>query len=386
MEERYHQLEPRPGIIELAFGEPDLSLLPDTVVERCCRRAVAEHGRRMLPYGANEGPIHLRRMVRDLVTRLEGREPDLDALVLTGGNSHAFSHVLNRFIEPGDVVFVEQPTYSLALLTLRDHGVAIEPVAIDEDGLDIAALEEAVRAARQAGRRPRLLYAIPTFHNPAGVCLSGERRRRLVDLAAAEELLIVEDDAYRELWYDEEAPPSLWSLAPDGVVLRLGTFSKTIAPGLRTGWMNASAAQADRYADSGLLESGGHVSTFAVFITAQFLADGLYPDHVALLRRVYRERRDALAAELARELPAGCSFVTPHGGFFIRVTLPEGVRASELLPVAEAGGVSFQPGTRNQLAGGEHALRLGFTFYRPPQLAEGVARLAAAIDEVAARR
>jgi 2-aminoadipate transaminase len=249
----------------------------------------------------------------------------------------------------------------------------------------VEALEESVRAARLEGRRPRLLYTMPTYHNPAGACLAPERRRRLVEFAAAEDLLIVEDDAYRELWYDGSAPPSLWDIASPGVVLRLGTFSKTIAPGLRTGWLTATPQQADRYVDCGLLESGGHVSTFAVFVAAQFLADGLYQDHVALLRRVYRERRDALAAALARELPPGCGFVPPRGGFFVRVTLPDGVRAPDLLPVAEAHGVSFQAGTRCQLSGGGDALRLGFTFYRPEELAAGAARLAAAIDEVRVR-
>jgi DNA-binding transcriptional MocR family regulator len=384
--DRIQQQQPRPGIIELGFGEPDLTLLPTPVIEQCCRDAVARHGHSMLAYGLNEGPPHLRRLIAERVTRREGRCVDLETLIVTGGNSHGFAHILDRFVDHDDVVFVEQPTYSLGLWIVRDRGASIEPIDIDQDGLIVGLLEERLRAVRRDGRRPRLLYTVPTFHNPAGVSLADERRRRLVELAAAEDLLIVEDDAYRDLWYDEPAPPSLWSLAPEGTVLRLGSFSKVIAPGLRTGWLTAAPAQVERYATCGLMESGGHVSWFSTFVTAQFLAEDLFDDHVAMLRSVYAERRDALCEALQRELPAGCRFVRPAGGFFIRLLLPPGMSATRLLPIAESHGVAFVPGTRNRLAGGDDSLRLGFTLYKPAELREGAARLAAAVEEAAASR
>lgn len=379
MIERVQQQQPRPGVIELGFGEPDLSLLPLAVIERCCRDAIARNGRPMLAYGLNEGPGELRRRVAELITAREGRAPEPESLIITGGNSHGFAHILDRFVEHDDVVLVEEPTYSLGLWVAADRGVPIEPVPIDADGLIVDELEERLRALRRAGRRPRLLYTVPTFHNPAGVSLAADRRRRLVELAAAEDLLIVEDDAYRELWYDEPAPPSLWSLAAEGTVLRLGSFSKVIAPGLRTGWLTASRAQAERYATCGLLESGGHVSWFSTFVTAQFLAEGLYDEHIALLRSVYSRRRDALCDALARELPPDWRFTRPAGGFFVRVVAPEGVSATRLLETAEEHGVGFVPGTRNQLRGGDDTFRLGFTLYEPEKLREGIARLTAAI-------
>lgn len=373
-------------MIELGFGEPDLSLLPVDLVEGCCRDALRTHDEAMLAYGANEGPAHLRRLICDLVRRREGRTPDPDTVVVTGGISHGLAHVLERFVERDDVVFVEQPTYSLGLWIIGDRGVRIEPLPMDDDGLVVSALEDRLTGLRRLGRRPRLLYTVPTFHNPAAVSLAAERRHRLVELAAAEDLLIVEDDAYRELWYDRPSPPSLWSLAPEGIVLRLGSFSKVIAPGLRTGWLNASREQAERYVTCGLLESGGHVSWFSTFVTAQFLAAGLYDDHLAMVRRVYAQRRDALAAALARALPPDFRFTVPAGGFFIRVAVPDGMSATRLLSSAERRGVSFLPGTRNQLHGGDDSFRLGFTFYEPDRLREGVARLAAAIDEETAAR
>jgi len=372
----------RPGIIELAFGEPDGTLLSGAAIRRGCDQALADHGREMLAYGTNEGPGHLRTLLCDLVERLDHRRPPLEAVVATGGNSQALDLVLSRFTSPGDLVFVEEPTYSLGLLILRDHGVKTIPVPMDDDGLVVDELARELRKARAAGHRPRLLYTVPTFHNPTGSCLSERRRRQLVELAVDGQLLIVEDDAYRELWYDSPPPPSLWALAPPGAVLRLGSFSKTLAPGLRTGWLTASPAQARHYAEAGILESGGHVSNFCAFVVTEMLAAGGYDDHVRSLRREYGRRRDALAEALRSNLPQGCRFSVPAGGFFVRVTLPAGVGATALLPAAERHGVSFLPGTANQVAGGDDALRLAFCYYPPDVLAEGATRLGTAVDEL----
>ncbi len=225
----------------------------------------------------------------------------------------------------------------------------------------------------------RLLYTIPTFHNPTGVSLSAGRRRRLVSVAAAYGLLVVEDDVYRELWYDGPAPPSLWSLAAPGTVLRLGSFAKTLAPGLRVGWLNAAPDQIERVAASGLNDSGGCPSQFAAAVVDRFLASGRYDSHVAELRAAYQVRRDALAGALAALLPRGCGFSVPAGGFFIWVSLPEGLRAGELLPAAEAAGVSFVPAARSHLDGYDGGLRLAFTLYGTERLAEAAARLSETI-------
>jgi 2-aminoadipate transaminase len=373
---------PRGGIIELIFGEPDAALLPAAAIGRACAATLADGHTAALPYGANAGPPELRRLIAARVAASEGRDVPANEIAITGGNSLAFDQVLTRFTTPGDTVLVELPTYILALDILRDHPVELEAVPVDDNGLDVDALERTLAALAASGRRARLLYTIPTFQNPTGTCLSAARRRQLVDVAAAHDLLIVEDDVYRELAYDAPAPPSLWSIAPAGVVLRLGSFAKTIAPGLRVGWLNGSAEHIDHFVAAGFVESGGCPSQFSAAVVAGYLESGSYPAHVEELRDTYRARRDALAAALAEHLPPGCHFALPGGGFFIWVTLPEGVTANALLPAAERHGVSFVPAARAMLDGGDGGLRLAFSFYEPAALAEGARRLGAALRAI----
>jgi DNA-binding transcriptional MocR family regulator len=223
---------------------------------------------------------------------------------------------------------------------------------------------------------------VPTFHNPTSTSLAAERRNALAELAAAEGLLIVEDDVYRELSYDGPAPPSLWSLAPAGAVVRLGSFAKSLAPGLRLGWLTAGAATTGRIIDSGLLDSGGGINHFTALIVTQFCASGRYDQQIARLRAAYRTRRDALLAGLSTYLPPGCEWTTPGGGFFVWVRLPEGLDTAELLPRAEAAGVAYIPGARFDTAGGSaNALRLAFSLYEPEELLDAAARLGDVISE-----
>jgi DNA-binding transcriptional MocR family regulator len=370
----------RPGVIELAFGEPDPALFPAAALADACRDALAGGGAEALPYGANAGPPALRRLLADRLTRLEGHATGSDETIVSGGNSLALDQLLTLFCEPGDVVLVERPTYSLALGILRDHPVTVEALPFDGKGLDVEALERRLVEARTTGARVRLLYTVPTFHNPTGVSLASARRRRLVEVAAAHGLLVVEDDVYRELWYEEPAPPSLWSLAPRGTVLRLGSLAKTVAPGLRVGWVNGAAEHVERIAGGGVHESGGCTSQFAAVVAERYLAGGSYDAHVAGLRAAYRARRDALLAALSAHLPAGCRTVAPAGGFFVWVRLPDGARASALLPAAEAAGVSYVPAARSHLDGFDGGLRLAFTLYGPDDLAAAAQRLGAALD------
>jgi len=370
----------RPGVIELAYGEPDPRLFPAAGLRDAMAAVLADGGAEALPYGANHGPAALRELIAARLCAAEPRRPTVDETLVTGGSSQGFDLVLTLFCEPGDIVLVERPTYSLALGVLRDHPVTLEWLPFDDAGLDVGALERRLIEGRTKGNAPRALYTVPTFHNPTGVSLADERRRRLVEIAAAYGLLIIEDDVYRELWYDEPAAPSLWSIAAPGTVLRLGSFAKTLAPGLRTGWLNAAPEQIERVAACGLNDSGGCPSQFAAVAVARFVESGAYEPHVAELRAAYASRRDALAAALAEQLPPGCSFTLPDGGFFIWVVLPEGLSASRLLPAAEAAGVSFVPAARSHLDGFDGGLRLAFTLYDEPTLSEAARRLGAAIE------
>ena len=305
---------------------------------------------------------------------------------MSGGNSQALDQVITLLTAPGDAVLVESPTYNLALGVLRDHPVEVVGVPLDDEGLDVDALARTLSRLRSAGARTRLLYTIPTYHNPAGVCLAPERRRRLLEIARQWDLIVVEDDVYRELAYDAPAPPALWCADPEAPVVRLGSFSKSLAPGLRVGWINARRDIIARLSGSGVLDSGGCPSQFTATLVAELLRGSFYETHITELRRAYASRRDALAAALLDQLPAGCRFVVPAGGFFIWLTLPDGVLATEMLPLAEEHGVAFAPGARFCSDGDDSSLRLAFSLYGEATLAEGARRLGEALRAAQARR
>jgi len=376
----------REGFVEFAFGEPDPALLPVGLVHEAAERALLGAGPAALAYGSSEGPEALRAAIAARTAARECLPLAAGDVLVSGGNSQALGQAMTMLTEPGDVVFVECPTYNLALGIIADHPVDIVGVPMDGEGLDVAALEAAVRASNASGRRARLLYTIPTFHNPAGVSLSRPRRRRLLELACREDLIVVEDDVYRELAFEGEAPPALRAMDPAAPVVRLGSFSKSLAPGLRLGWVDAPPALRKRLASFGVLESGGCVSQFSAHVVAALLDAGAFGAHVAALRLAYASRRDALSGALREHLPAGCSVTAPDGGFFLWLTLPSGLTASELLPVAERHRVAFAAGRRFCTDGDDHSLRLAFSLYDEPSLAEGARRLATAIAEATAGR
>ena len=373
----------REGVVEFAFGEPDPALLPVGLVREAAARALGAGGAAALAYGSNPGPEALRAAIAARTAAREGLALAADDVVVSGGNSQALDQALTMLTEPGDVVFVECPTYNLALGIIADHPVDVVGVPLDGEGLDIDALAAAIDDVRASGRRPRLLYTIPTFHNPAGVSLSAPRRRQLLELARRDDLIVVEDDVYRELVYAGKAPPALRALDPEAPVVRLGSFSKSLAPGLRLGWFDAPAALRERLAGAGMVESGGCVSQFSAHVVAALLEAGAYGAHVAALRLAYASRRDALTGALEDSLPAGCGLTVPAGGFFLWLTLPPGSLASDLLPVAERHGVAFAPGRGFCADGDDRSLRLAFSLYDEASLAEGGRRLAAAIAEAA---
>ena len=381
------QIYLRPGIIDLAWGHPAQELLPVAAMQRATTAALARHGADALTYGHPAGPGALIAWLAERIGQQEGRTPRPEEMLITGGSSHGLDQLLTLCAAPGDVVLVESPTYHLAVRVLRDHPVELIPVPADEEGLQVEVLKQRLVALRRAGKPARLLYTIPAFHNPTGISYSLARRQALVEVATEAGLLLIEDDVYRELAYDAPALPSLWSMAPAGVVARLGSFSKTLAPGVRVGWLTGGSEQVLRLAEGGLLDSGGGINHFSALAVAELCASGDYDEGITRFRTVYRERRNALLAGLAEYLPPGCHWYTPGGGFFTWVILPPELAALDVLPHAEAAGVSFLPGRKFHLDAevdrrGENALRLAFSFYPPDQLTEGVRRLGAVIREM----
>lgn len=371
----------RPGVIELAVGHPDPALLPLDALREAAADTFAQYGTEPLNYGLGAGPGPLLDWLRARFAACEGRAIPIDQIMLTGGNSHALDQLLTLHTRPGDVALVESPVYHLALGILRDHGLECMPVAFAADDTEASAMADALATLHKAGKHATVFYCVPTFNNPTGQSWPVARRAAVVEMAAREGCLILEDDVYRELAYEAAAPASLWSIAPPGVVARMGSFSKTLAAGLRVGWLTASPALVARQLAGGLLSSGGGVNQFATLVTMAFCLGGGYDAQLAVFKQAYQARRDALLAALAEFCP-GCQAQTPQGGFFVWLRLPAGVDGVGVAQRALAAGVSCVPGPAFDAGNGVAVagyVRLCFALYPPETLREGARRLARAI-------
>jgi DNA-binding transcriptional MocR family regulator len=381
---RLTQYEPKPGVIDLAWGHPDPGLLPVQELREASHRAMERHGSDILEYGSTAGSPPLIDFICARLAETDARAPSPDQVVVTSGASQGLDLVATLLLTAGDTILLDVPTYHLGISILSDHPVRLQAVESDDDGIVLDDLTRVVAQLRREGERPRLLYTIATHHNPTGRNMPVERRRALVALAAQEGLLVAEDDTYRELSYDGPPPPSLWALDDAGVVVRIGSFAKAVAPGLRVGYVTATPEIANRMATGGLLDSGGGMNHFAATVLAEYAESGDYARQIERFRAAYRAQRDRLLEGLASHLPDTASWSRPGGGYFVWVRLPPGLTADELLPVAAARGVAFLPGHRFFLddTGAPGALRLAFSMHPPEILAAAAARLGEAIGDV----
>jgi len=366
------QLNIPEGMIDFGVGQPSFSLLPLAALRQAADHRLSQGDPSLLQYGAEQGDGYFRATLAQFLTARYSLPVEPEHLLITSGASQALDLICTRFTQPGDTIFVEEPTYFLALLIFRDYRLNIVGIPMDENGLVIEALEE-----KLTQYRPVLLYTIPAFHNPSGATLAAERRERLLHLSREHDFLIVADEVYQMLDYSVTPPPPLAAHILTDRVISLGSFSKITAPGLRLGWVQAAPVQLDRLIHAGLLESGGGLNPFTSGVAQSLIELGLQDACLAHLKTVYRERSAALSAALRQHLPGSVSFAEPGGGFFIWVRLPESRNAQELLTEARRRDVSFQPGPKFSSSGGlANYLRLSFAFYETEQLLEGVARLA----------
>ena len=376
------QFRGRPETVDLAWGHPDPATLPVADWAEACTSALHRYGGSALTYGHANGPGPLIEWLVHRLGQTDGRAPDAARIFVTAGASHALDLVASLLCRPGDTVLVDAPTYHLAFRVLADHGVTLVPTPADQDGIDPAATRDLVARLRREGRRVPLLYLVPTFDNPTGRCLAEARRAELVAVAEQTGLVLVEDDTYRELAYDGAAPPSLYSTAGDGSVIRLGSFAKTVAPGLRLGWLTAAPPLIAALARRGYIDSGGGVNHANALSMAEFARLGSYERHLEQVRTRYRDQRDALVAAVRQHLPE-VDFDVPAGGWFLWLRLPAPVAATELLPYAETNGVSYLPGTHFFVTDtGDAYLRLSFSLFSPELLEEGARRLARALAQL----
>jgi len=359
------------GVIDLGVGHPGPELLPLDELHQAALHRFSRGDPSFLQYGAEPGDGYFRTELARFLSRHDPFELEPDSLFITNGVSQALDLICTVFTQPGQVVFVEEPTYFLSLGIFRDH--RLEPVAIptDQEGLNIEALEAALKRYR-----PALLYTIPSFQNPTATTLSPARRKRLVELSQEHDFLIVADEVYQLLHYGPPPPPSLGRFASSGSVLSLGSFSKILAPGLRLGWIQAAPARLQALTQSGLVASGGGLNPFTSALVRSALELGLQEAHLNRLRETYRSRLEAVlgALSLHRLKPR----YTPEGGYFVWLELDRALNTQVLLEQALKAGVRFQPGPKFSSRGGfTHALRLCFAYYDVPDLIEGVQRLAA---------
>ena len=354
--------------ISLARGIPSPDCLPAEELADCARVALERDSDTILSYGSPSGYEPL----RDWIADRHGVERD--RVLVTNGSLQGFVFLAAR-LAPGKHVLVEQPTYDRPLKILAELGADVEPLAMDDEGLDPDALEHALAS----GPPPAFLYTIPTFQNPTGRTLPTERRRRIVELAARHGLLVLEDDPYGLIRFEGEAPPSLFALDESGNVAYTSSFSKTVAPGLRVGYsilpveLRASleAKAVSTYITPVLL---GQATVF------EFLRRGAFEPNLVRICGLLGERRDAMLAALERTFPAGARWSRPDGGYFVWLELPGGVDARELLE-RSAGAVTFVAGT--DFGGAPSTARLAFSFVPPAEIAEGVERLAALLPAAA---
>ncbi|WP_432190037.1 PLP-dependent aminotransferase family protein [Streptomyces sp. Tue6028] len=360
----------RPEVINFAGGLPAPELFDAEGIAAAYRDVLAQVPERALQYSTTEGEPALRAALAER-TRVRGLPTTADDVLVTTGSQQALSLLATALLEPGDTVLVESPCYLAALQAFSFAGARIVAVPGDEHGLDPDVLD-----ALTARERPKLLYTVPTFQNPTGRTLPGERRAAVAAVAARRGLWIIEDDPYGELRFEGERVP--WIASHDGAADRtvlLGSFSKVMAPGMRLGWLRAPAAL--RRACAVAKQAADlHTPTVNQLAAARYLADRDLDAHVAGVAAVYRERRDAMLAGIAEALPAGSSWTRPEGGMFLWARLPESYDTTALLPRVVEQDVAYVPGAPFYAAAPDPAtLRLCFVTQTPEEIAEGLRRL-----------
>jgi 2-aminoadipate transaminase len=368
----------RPEIVSLAGGSPFVSALPLDAVGDMVGRLIASRGKDALQYCTAQGDVGLRERICEVMA-LEGVRAHPDEVVVTVGSQQALDLITRIFVDPGDVVLAEAPTYVGALGAFAAYQADVVHVAMDEAGIVPEALAAAITRLSEQGRRIKFLYTVPSFHNPAGVTMAEGRRQEVLRICEQAGLLVVEDNPYGLLGFEGEPLRPLRAHNREGVVY-LGSFSKTIAAGLRVGWATAPPAIRDKLvlaAESAVLCP----ASYAQFTVREYLATQPWREQVKSFRELYRERRDAMLDSLAAMMPAGCGWTKPRGGFFVWLRLPEGVDAKAMLPRAVASRVAYVPGTGFYADGsGNGYARLSYSLPEPGQITEGVRRLAGVID------
>jgi len=370
--------------ISLLFGHPD----PETLLTPELRNAMqhvisSPQSYTALQYGPEQGTQSLINFLVEKINREQGLAMQPANLMLVAGSTHAVDMLARLYAGRGGVMLVEAPTYVDAIHIFRDHQIELCSIPMDEYGLITSELEKQVARLHSIGKFPSMLYTIPNFHNPTGSTLSEARRIEIIRLARQYNFLIMEDDVYRDLSFEGAAPASFYALAHGKQVLSIGSFSKTLAPGLRLGWLLSSEDAIQRCINCGTMQMGGGANPFAAQIVAEYCRSGHWETHILRLRSLYKMRRDIALSALGRYMPSDVGWTHPAGGFFIWLSLPENVFAQHVKRQALQKGVSLVAGEGFFVnpSDGQHNLRLAYSYTAPDEIDTGIRILAQVIHE-----
>lgn len=374
----------RPEIVSLAGGMPNLSAIPMDVMASIVERLIKEHGQEALQYGSGQGHPKLREQICDVMA-LEGIRANPDDVLVTTGSQQALDLISRIFIDPGDVVLVEAPSYVGALGTFSQYEASVVHVEMDSNGMVPEALRQAIKTLRYQGRRIKFLYLIPNYQNPAGVLLPADRRSEILDICRSEKIFIVEDNPYGLLGFDRPSPNAMRAEDSENVIY-LGSFSKTIVPGFRIGWALVPQALREKLviaSESSILCP----SNFSQMAISSYLANQPWRDQIASFVELYKARRDAMLETLDAYFPKSATWTKPQGGFYVWVTLPPEIDTKAMMPKAIVAKVAYVPGTAFYADGlGSWSMRLSYCHPTPERIREGVKALANVVEQEIDRR
>ncbi len=366
---------PKPDHVNFGVGQPSMDLLPVDLIQQATKDFFSHAQSAEINYGPLAGDIRTLEALAEFLSRHYDCGVSPEQLMMTGGNSQALDFLASQLLNPGDVVLVEEPSYFLAFQIFRDHGATLVGIPVDDDGINIEFLESALQY-----HSPKLLYTIPCFHNPCGHTLSPTRRQQLVKLAQQHDFVIVADEPYHLLRYEDTSPPPFGAYWESEVVFSLGSFSKILAPGMRLGWIQSSPQKIERLLATGVLNSGGNFNHIAGHIVRHAITLGLLEQHLNHTVEVLTRRATAMDNALRKHMSHLCSWRKPKGGYFFWLQLAAGVDTRLLRDVAIAHKTGFQPGPVFSSNNGlENYLRLSFAHYSSQQIEVGIQRLAGAV-------
>ncbi len=369
----------RPDIVSLAGGMPNLSALPMEMMADVVSKLVRENGQEALQYGSGQGHPKLREQICDMMA-LEGIKAHPDDVIVTTGSQQALDLISRIFIDPGDVVLVEAPSYVGALGTFSQYEAQVVHVAMDDKGLIPSALRDAIASVKATGRKIKFLYLIPNFQNPAGVTLPADRRTEILEICREAQIFVVEDNPYGLLGFDGPSPNAMRAEDSENVIY-LGSFSKTIVPGFRVGWTLVPQSLKEKIviaSESSILCP----SNLAQLSISGYLSDQPWRDQIQSFCGLYKARRDAMLESLEAHFPAGAQWTKPGGGFYVWVTLPPEIDTKALVPKAIVAKVAYVPGSAFYADGfGSWSMRLSYCYPTPERIRDGVKALGGVIRQ-----